>query len=60
VTEPQERELARQKAEAALENAVKVRSRGAKIAEGWSKSRQDNNFRQMLRSIAVKAESSAN
>ena len=56
----QERETARVEAEAAVRNANKIRTRGAKIAEGWAQSRQDNNFRQMLRAIAVKAGPSAN
>lgn len=61
MTEPElERETARAEAKAAADKAKIVRTRGAKIAEGWNRSRQDNNFRMMLRAIAVKAESSAN
>ena len=41
----------KERAEAALEQATKMRDRGVTIAEKWRKSQQDNNFRQMLRAI---------
>lgn len=41
----------KERAQAALEQATKIRDRGVTIAEKWRKSQQDNNFRQMLRSI---------
>jgi hypothetical protein len=41
----------RNRADAALEKATEMRDRGVTIAERWRKSQQDNNFRQMLRTI---------
>lgn len=45
------REEAQAEVADALAKAVTVRDRGAKIAEGWKKSRTDNNFRLMLREL---------
>jgi hypothetical protein len=39
------------RAHAALEKATQVRDRGVTIAQRWRQSQEDNNFRQMLRSI---------
>lgn len=52
--ERQERKEANQKADAALDHAASILSRGAKIAQGWSQSRKDNNFRLMLRRMGQK------
>ena len=47
----QARKDARQEADAALAHAESLRERGAKIAEGWIRSRMDNNFRLMIRNL---------
>lgn len=51
MTTPKEREQAQRAADQALENAMKIRTRGVSIAERWRKSQEDNNFRKMLRMI---------
>jgi hypothetical protein len=51
-----ERNEARQEADAALVRADEILSRGAKIAQGWVKSRQDNNFRMMLRRLGQRVQ----
>ena len=58
MTRPEERIAARAEVDTALEQATEIRERGAKIASGWRKSREDNNFRQMLRALTQKAEHS--
>lgn len=58
MTGPEERNAARAEVNTALEQATEIRDRGASIAQGWRQSRQDNNFRQMLRALAQKAEHS--
>ena len=40
---------AQDKVEQALTEAKRVTDRGMKLAEGWRKSRTDNNFRMMIR-----------
>ncbi len=49
---------AKERADAALAQAERVRDRSDKIAEGWRRSRSDNNFRHMLRALGQKAENS--
>jgi hypothetical protein len=51
VTEADRRKEAGQEADAALERANAIVSRGAKIAQGWTQSRKDNNFRLMIRQL---------
>jgi len=51
-----ERQEARQEADAALARADRMVDRGAKIAQGWVRSRQDNNFRQMLRKLGQRVQ----
>jgi len=51
-----ERHDAQQEADAALARADALVSRGAKIAQGWTKSRQDNNFRLMLRRLGQRVQ----
>jgi hypothetical protein len=51
----QARKDARQEADDALARAQSMRERGAKIAEGWVKSRKDNNFRLMIRNLGREA-----
>lgn len=55
MTEPREdAELteARREADRAIELARNRKARGETLAEKWRKSREDNNFRAMLRSLA--------
>lgn len=40
----------------ALAQAEIIRDRGAHIARGWRRSRQDNNFRFMIRDLIPRAE----
>lgn len=49
-------EDALQSADDALAHAQNVRDRGLSIAEGWRRSRRDNNFRHMLRDLVPRAE----
>lgn len=58
MTGPEEREAAQIEVASALEQAASIQDRGAKIAKGWRQSREDNNFRQMLRALTQKAEHS--
>lgn len=46
-----EREEARTEAALALRRVTDLRNRGDRIAEAWRKSREDNNFRMMLRQL---------
>ena len=59
MTGPEEREQAKQSAQAALDDAKRLADRSAKIGERWRKSQQDNNFRLMLRQLGQKAAGSA-
>src|SRR3982751_5633368 len=51
-----ERAEAEEEADAALARAEKIRTRGARIAREWVQSRQDNNFRLMIRGLGQRAE----
>lgn len=53
-----DRETALVEADQALRHAETLMDRGAKIAAGWRQSRQDNNFRLMLRALGQRAEHS--
>lgn len=46
-------EAERDRANAALERAEEVAERGKRIAAGWRKSREDNNYRAMLRQLVL-------
>jgi len=46
-----ERREAQAAAEEALERAERVSKRAKSIAEGWRQSREDNNYRAMLRKL---------
>jgi hypothetical protein len=50
-----EREVALTEANEAIDRAKAVKRRSTTIAEGWIQSRDDNNFRQMLRAIGKRA-----
>ena len=54
-----ELEVAKAEAADALDHAEAVQDRGVKIGERWRKSRADNNFRLMLRSIGKGAQQGA-
>jgi len=47
-----ELEEARREADEALAKAKEKRALGSRLAEGWRQSREDNNFRAMVRSLA--------
>jgi hypothetical protein len=51
MTTPEERENAKAAADAALERAEELRTRGKSLAEQWRQARKDNNFRLMLREL---------
>ena len=46
-------EKAKEQASAALDNAERVAERGRRIADGWRQSREDNNYRAMLRRLVL-------
>lgn len=50
-TPDHERQRAKDEANAALERAERVAERGKRIADGWRQSREDNNYRAMLRML---------
>lgn len=56
-TPDHERQRAREEASAALERAERVAERGKKIADGWRQSREDNNYRAMLRMLVPQSQS---
>lgn len=47
----QEREQANQEANQALTQASAILDRSVKMGERWRKSREDNNFRAMIRNL---------
>lgn len=47
-----EHQLTQEQASDALEKAQQVVAKGKQMAKQWRRSREDNNFRQMLRVIA--------
>lgn len=55
-SEETELQQAHREADRAIELARRQRERGASLAERWKKSREDNNFRAMLRSLATGGE----
>jgi hypothetical protein len=57
VTGPEERKQARQEAQTALEQASAILDRSVKIGKRWKQSREDNNFRSMIRNLGKGASS---
>lgn len=48
-----EQQRAKEEAAAALDRAERLAEQGRRIADGWRRSRQDNNYRTMLREMVL-------